>query len=419
MSRTTVERGARLIAAVLVSAVIFAPHLLGQVASLRVIALAAAIVACGVEIVLSGMTRRRKLLAGAGLLVYLGAAVAIIELVAALSGDRLFAVNAEHLFVLLPAFALLGAAVYRSASGRIYLSTLMTVALIVSAVAVAESVFGLSLVGRDYEFLISQREGITRALVAGENSLTLGVSLAAMVPLTLKIPTPWMRYGAAVVLVAGTWATGSRGPAAIAAGVAIVQFIPIARALLQRYTWVVYAGVAAAMVGLALASVFLWTPYIAGNTGIAYSSNYRGALYSLLPRMLVENPFGYALGSPEAGRWMVDSELHGTFDIVRSVDSEIVFAILGLGWIGLALFLAALFVGAAALRTDTSLGLSALVLTALGFIVALHGWDGMSALWYGLIGACLSVTIVPWARARLASRGETGQHSQPDMLGPQ
>lgn len=419
MRGITVERGARLIAAVLVSAVIFAPHLLGQVASLRVIALAAAVLACGVEIIFSGMTRRRKLLAGAGVLVYLGAAVAIIELMAALSGDRLFAVNAEHLFVLLPAFALLGAAVYRSASGRIYLSTLMTVALIVSVVAVAESVFGLSLVGRDYEFLISQREGITRALVAGENSLTLGVSLAAMVPLTLKIPMPWMRYGAAVVLVAGTWATGSRGPAAIAAGVAIVQFIPIARALLQRYTWVVYAGVAAAMVGLALASVFLWTPYIAGNTGIAYSSNYRGALYSLLPRMLVENPFGYALGSPEAGRWMVDSELHGTFDIVRSVDSEIVFAILGLGWIGLALFLAALFVGVAALRTDTSLGLSALVLTALGFIVALHGWDGMSALWYGLIGACLSITIVPWVRARLASRGETGQHSQPDMLGPQ
>ncbi|WP_396657755.1 hypothetical protein [Microbacterium oxydans] len=419
MSRLTVERWARVVAALLVAAVIFAPHVLSQIASLRAIALVAAVLACGVEIVFSDMSRRRKLVVGTGLLLYLGAGMAIIELLAALSGDRLFAVNAEHLFVLLPVYALLGAVVYRTSAGRIYLRVLLSVALAVSAVAIAESVFGLSLVGRDYEFLISQREGITRALVAGENSLTLGVSLAAMVPLTLKIPTPWMRYGTAVVLVAGTWATGSRGPAAIAACVALVQFIPIARTLLQRYTWVVYAAAAAAMVGLAVASVFFWTPYIAGSTGIAYSSNYRGALYSLLPQMLVERPFGYALGTPEAGRWMVDSELHGTFDIVRSIDSEIVFAILGLGWIGLALFLAAVFVAIATLRTDTSLGLSALVLTALGFIIALHGWDGMSMLWYGLLGACLSVTIGPWIRRRMASHRGTAPHSRPDMLGPQ
>lgn len=418
MSKSTVERGARVLAAVLVAAVIFAPHLLGQIASLRAIALGTAVIACAVEIVFSMMPRRRKLFLGAGLLVYLGAAVGIIELIAAMSGDRLFAVNAEHLFALLPAYALLGAMVYRSTSGRIYLGTLLSVALIVSVVAIAESLSSVSLVGRDYEFVISQREGITRALVAGENSLTLGVALAAMVPLTLKIPTPWMRYAAAVLLVAGTWATGSRGPAAIAACIALVQFIPIARRLLQRFTWVVYTAIAAVMVGLAVASVAVWTPNIAGDTGVEYSSNYRGALYSLLPRMLVERPFGYALGTPEAGRWMVDSELHGRFDIVRSVDSEIVFAILGLGWIGLALFLAALFVSAAALRADTSLGLSALVLTALGFIVALHGWDGMSMLWYGLLGVCASITVVPWIRRRLESRGENVPHSRPDMLGP-
>lgn len=383
---------------------LFLPSVFDGIGGLRLFVVAAGFGVFLLEVLLSARSRRWKLGLALGAAGYLGVTVLLTELVSRVLQDRMFAVNAQHLFVMLPLFAALGAAVYRSEAARVYLRVLMTVASVVAAVAVLETTLGLSLLGREYEFLTSQREGPTRALVGSDNPLVLGVTLAALVPLTLKLRPGWSRVALTALLVAGVWASGSRAPAMIATAVAIAQFTPLVRTLVQRFTLWVYLVAAAVIVGLAYASVFMWSTYIPGTTGVDYSSNYRSALYALVPQVLRERPLGYLLASPPPGRWIVGSELHGEFDIVRSLDSEIVFAVFGLGWLGLAFFVGALFLAISALRPDYSLGLSAVVFTSLGFIVALHGWDSMSQLWYALLGACVSVSVLPRLRQAVDRR---------------
>lgn len=393
----------RAAAAALVSVGLFLPSIFDEIGGLRLFVVAAGFVAFLLEVLLSAHAPRRKLVLAVGTAGYIGVVVVLTELISRMLQDRMFAVNAQHLFVMLPLFAALGTTVYRSAAARIYLRVLMAVASVVAVLAVLESVLGLSLLGREYEFLTSQREGPTRALVGSDNPLVLGVTLAALVPLTLKLRLVWSRALLTALLIAGVWASGSRAPAIIATGVAIVQFIPLVRSLVQRFILWVYILAGAVILGLAYASVFLWSTYIPGATGVDYSSNYRSALYALVPQVLWEHPLGYLLASPPPGRWIVGSELHGDFDIVRSLDSEIVFAVFGLGWVGLAFFIGALLLSISTLRRDYSLGLSALVLTSLGFIIALHGWDSMSPLWYVLLGACATISVEPRLR-RFAGR---------------
>ncbi|ASD23153.1 hypothetical protein B7495_14415 [Cryobacterium sp. LW097] len=382
---------------------LFFPYFLEQLGSLRLFTVAIGFTAMAVEVFLMQLPLRWRITCIVLVGGYLAVAVGAIELVARQIDDRLFAVNGEHLLVMLPLFALLAWVLYRSEQGRLYLVVLLGVATLVSVLAISESLLGQSLFGREYEFATSQREGLTRALVGSENVLVLGAILATMVPLALKLRQLRIQLIVSAILVAGVWATGSRAPALICTAIAAVQLFPVMRALLQRFLWVVHALAAAAIASLAYLSVFVWVPFIAGATGLEYSSNYRGAIYSLVPQFLADRPLGYLLQTAPAGRWLVDSELHGGVDIARSVDSEIVYAIFGLGWIGLALFVTAVFVSIAAIKYDMAIGLSALTLTSLGFILALHGWDAMSPLWYSLLGVCAGVAVLPPVR-RLVRR---------------
>ncbi|MEC5184465.1 hypothetical protein RCH12_001934 [Cryobacterium sp. MP_3.1] len=394
----------RIASALLLSFGLFFPYFLEQLGSLRLFTVGIGFAALALEIFLMELLLRLRIIAIAVVGGYLAVAVGAIELVARRIDDRLFAVNAEHLFVMLPLFALLAWLIYRSGQGRIYVVVLLCVATSVSVLAIAESLLGQSLLGREYKFATSQREGLTRALVGSENVLVLGAILATMVPLSLKFRRLRVKLLVSAILVAGVWATGSRAPAVICTAIAAVQLFPVLRALLVRFLWVVHAAAAAALAGLGYMALFVWAPFIAGATGLEYSSNYRCAIYSLAPQFLADRPLGYFLQSAPAGRWLVDSELHGGVDIARSVDSEIVWAIFGLGWIGLAMFVAAVFVSIAAIKYDVAIGLSALTLTSLGFILALHGWDAMSALWYALLGICVGIAVLPWVRRRMGPR---------------
>jgi predicted phage tail protein len=398
----------RIASALLLSFALFFPYFLEQLGSLRLFVVAIGFAALALEILLTDLSLRRRLAFLAGVGAYLVAAVGAIELVARQIDDRLFAVNAEHLLVMLPLFAFLAWVLYRSEQGRLYVVVLLAVATAVSLLAVSESLLSQSLFGREYEFATSQREGPTRALVGSENVLVLGAILATLVPLCLKLGRFRLQLIVSAVLVAGVWATGSRAPALICTAIAAVQLFPFLRALLVRFLWIVHALAVAALAGLAYLALFVWVPFIAGATGLEYSSNYRGAIYSLAPQFLADRPFGYLLQTPPAGRWLVDSELHGPVDIARSVDSEIVYAIFGLGWIGLAFFVAAVFVSIAAIKYDVAFGLSALTLTSLGFSLALHGWDAMSPLWYSLLGVCVGVAVLPVLRQRLRRDRQSG-----------
>lgn len=394
----------RTASAVLLSFGLFFPYVLEHLGSMRLFAVAIGFGALALEVSLAELSLRRRMVIIAVVGAYLVLAVGAVELAAHQIGDRLFAVNAEHLFVLLPLFALLGWVLYRSEGGRIYVHVFLSVACLVGVLAVSESLLNQSLFGRQEEFVTSQREGLARALVGSENSLVSGAILAAMIPFVLKLGRLRTQVIGSVILVSGVWGTGSRAPAIICTVVAGVQLFPVLRTLLVRFLWMIHALAAAAIAGLAYLSVFVWTPYIAGATGLEYSSSYRGALYSLVPHVLAERPFGYLLQSAPAGRWLVGSELHGVFDIARSVDSEIVYAIFGLGWIGLAFFLVALFISIGAIKHDVAIGLSALTLTSLGSVLALHAWDAMSPLWYALLGVCVGVVVLPRFRRR-AHRG--------------
>lgn len=389
-------------------------HFLALLGSLRFSMVAIGFAALALEMFLMNGSLRRRIVTTASIGGYLLVAVGAIELVAGIINDRLFAVNAEHLGVLFPLFALLAWLIYRSGQGQLYIVVLLGVASVVSMFALAESVLNQSLFGRNYEFLTSQREGLTRALVGSANPLVLGATLAAMVPLCLKLHRLSLRLGISALLVAGVWATGSRAPALICTAVAAVQLFPLFRALLQRFLWIAHAAAGIALASLAYFSAFVWTPFIAGRTGLEYSSNYRGAIYSLVPQFLADRPFGYLLQQPPLGRWLVESELHGNVDIARSVDSEIVYSIFGLGWIGLALYLVAVFVSIAAIKRDVALGLASLTLTSLGFSLALHGWDAMSPFWYALLGACVGVTVWPWVRQKRSS----ATHKARDFAAP-
>ena len=383
---------------------LFFSYFLEPLGSLRLTIVAIGFAALTLEVVLWDVSLRRRLLVLASIGGYVLIAVGAIELIASQIDDRLFAVNAEHLIVVLPLFALLGWMIYRSGQGRLYIVVMLAVAAAVSALAVAESVLDRSLVGRGYEFLTYQREGSARALVGSENVLVLGATLAAMVPLSLKLRRLSLQILVGVVLVAGAWATGSRAPALICTAVAAVQFFPFLRDLLQRFVWIVFAAAGLVVAGLVYLSLVVWTPFIAGATGLEYSSNYRGAIYSLVPQFLADRPFGYLLQQPPVGRWLVESQLHGDVDIARSIDSEIVYAIFGLGWIGLVLYLVAVVVSIAAIKRDVAIGLSSLTLTSLGFILALHGWDAMSPFWYALLGTCTGITLWPWIRRKIIRR---------------
>ena len=403
----------RLGAAILLAIGVYFPGLLDLLGSLRVLVVGIGFVVAALELLLSRAALKRRVLLVAGLGAYLAGAVLVIEFVAAQLDDRLFAVNAEHLFVMLPLFATLGWLVYSSERARTYAYVLVGAGVLVAVLAVFESLLGFSLLGRGELFALSQREGPARALVGAENVLVLGATLAAMVPLSLKLPRSWMQLSASILLVAGVWATGSRAPAIICTGIVVIQAIPVLRALLQRFWWVLQIVAAVVLLGLAYFSIFVWTPFIGGMTGLDYSSNYRGALYSLVPRILLEHPLGYLLQSPPDGAWMIDSELHGRFDIARSIDSEVVWAIFGLGWLGLAFFVGALFIVIAALKYDVAVGLSGLTLTALGFILALHGWDAMGPLWYALVGACAGLVVWPGARSVL---GRATRRSERELV---
>lgn len=376
----------RLLSAFLLGSVVLLPHFLGLLGSLRVNAIAIGLLALAVELYLSPLSRRKSALWVTAAGAYVAVTLVLIELLAMRLDNRLFAVNSEHLLIVLPLFSVVGILIYKSPGARAYLLMFLGLASAVAILAISEALLDRSLLGRDLAFLTSQREGLNRALVGSEHVLVLGATMAAAVPLTLKLRSSGFQLAVSALLVAGCWASGSRAPALLCTAVAIVQCIPPVRGFFQRHTWILVSGALVVLVAVGYMSLFVWTPYIAGSTGLEYSANYRGASYAILPEILGSHPFGYLLSGPPAGLWTVGSELRGPVDIGVSADSELIFSAFGLGWIGLAMYVTAFFTSIAAIKHDVSIGLAAVLLTALGLVLALHSWDGMSPLWYSLLG---------------------------------
>lgn len=386
-------RWIRLGVGMLLSVFVFYPSLVGDAVPVRVLALALGIVALGTELWIAGGSPRRRIILISSAALGMASLVAVIEWIARASGDRMFAVNAEHIFVLFPIYALFAAISFRQGGARVHAGAFITIASLTAVLALVESIFTVSLTGRGEQFLTSQREGATRALVGAEHVLVLGALLAVAVALAAMIRSWRLRLPVTALLVAGCWATGSRAAAALCLVVAMIQAIPALVRWMQRFWYALAAGSAIAFTSLALLASFSWTSFIDGDTGVEYSANYRFASYAVLVRVFIERPFGYFLGTVPGGTWMMDSELRGPVDLARSADSEIVFAVFAAGWLGALVYIATFAIGILALRTSPTLGFATLLLTSLGFIMSLHGWDAASMVWYALLGACLAAVF--------------------------
>lgn len=389
----------RWVAASLLAVALFYPALLPTAVPLRAVAIALGVLGVCVELHLSTAPSRVRVQRMVGVAAASTLVLVVIEIAARLVGDRLLAVNAEHLFLLAPLFGGLGWLLVRNRGHHAYRAAYLAVAGLTALAAVFEFLAGYSLFGRDEQFLTSQREGAVRVLLASEHVLILGVLFAVGVTLAASVRHWPTRVLLTVLLLIGCLTTGSRGPAALAGLVAVIQALPFVVRIVQRHTAVALAAAAVAVAALGWASVMVWTADIPGATGGAYSTNYRWASYSLLPDILAERPMGYLLLSPPHGVWMMSSELRGPVDLVDSADSELIFAALGLGWLGIAFYLGALALSIRTLRHSAELGFPTLLMTGLGLLMALHGWDGMSNLWYLLLGCSAAVVInAEWKR---------------------
>lgn len=319
-------------------------------------------------------------------------------------------------YLLVPPIAVVaGALLLRDPRLPLMLQLVRAVALITAVLAVVEYLRGsflfpgnVSVVGLSRwksADLDSLPGGGLRALVATEHPLVLGALLATAVPLALRRPRSPRRLVEAVVLLAGIYATGSSGPLLLAVGVVLVGLLlpqarwgrPILPAAGAKAIFVAALGVFLAL------TVFVWQPVVDQRTGVDASTQYRFALYSLLPRIISTHFFGYGVGEVPAGRLLLEHN-GPSLDAATTVDSELMLLVIQGGVIGLLLFSVILFVAyRALLRAGEGQVIAAMlfVLTMSGLFLALHVWASMGPFWEVLIGA----VIASWSRPRKGAEG--------------
>ncbi|MGW4928027.1 hypothetical protein ACWEOH_02650 [Agromyces sp. NPDC004153] len=315
---------------------------------------------------------------------YIVTTLAIIAAVAPPS-DPMVSINAQRFLIVVPLFLCAGALAVRSQHWPIYTSMLVLVASTAALFAVAESLLGYSILGQHELFARSQREGAARAVVASENVLVFGTMLAATVPFVPAAPLRG-RLIWTIALVAGAWATGSRGASLVATVVAIVQLLPRGIDVVQRSRRAVGLMTASVISVLLVLALLVWEPVAYGASGSDYSSSYRTAAYALLPEILRVEPFGYGFSSIPFGTWLLLSESRGVRDLAVTVDSELIYAALTFGIAGIALFLVALWISVRAIRWDYTVGVSGVIIAVCGLVLALHAWDTLGPYWYLMIG---------------------------------
>ena len=114
-------------------------------------------------------------------------------------------------------------------------------------------------------------------------------------------------------------------------------------------------------------------------------------MYSLLPIILADAPFGVGLGTLPHGVWLIAGP-NRSVDIARSVDSQLVLSAMRTGWLGVIAYIIAVVMCAGAISRDRAAGLAGVTLGAAGLFVALDAWDGLGVIWMLLLGMCASAS---------------------------
>lgn len=313
-----------------------------------------------------------------------------------LGGDAVASSNGQRSLVTFPMAVAAGWVLLSSRAGMDYLARVIVAISVPTAVlALVEFLRGTSLLSRDAEFASYIRDNSARAVVGAEHPLILGVLLSVSVPFAyLALRRWWVRWAVVLLLLAGVYATGSRGPLGVSAGILALLAVPGLLRFLARHFGAVFFAV---LVGLGVLWYFasrVWQPVTTSSDTLANSMQYRAAIYSLLPRILLAQPFGYGLGDLPAGTWLVRGP-DQISDITATVDSQWVLAALRLGWVGVVLLFMIIVVAVLALRRRLDYGLALLLFTGCGAFVALDAWDGAGTLWMLLFGAGLRLLSYP------------------------
>jgi len=326
---------------------------------------------------------------GFGFVVFAGVVTVGGAIAAFGSGDDVVATsNLQRFLVTYPLAFVLGMAISRSEPGlrRFVSHCFAWVGVATAAAAIIEVVLGRSILSRDAEFEALLRDRGARALLGSEHALVLGVLLVVCLPFVAEVVSGWRKAAALSLVVGGIFATGSRGSMILAAVLLVVLTVPFVMRLVS-VRWIILLLVAVCAGFLAYYAAVVWRPQTYSQDWSQNSLEYRPALYSFLPVILADAPFGVGLGTLPTGVWLIAGP-NVAADIARSVDSQLVLSAMRMGWLGVISYVIALVMCAAAVSQDREAGLAGVALGAAGLFVALDAWDGLGVIWMLLLGMC-------------------------------
>lgn len=391
------QAGLRVLCALVVTAA-FYPYLFAQIAPARavlLISLVALILAC---VQPKGPMPRSS---GTGIF-YVAVTLSVgygILLLFSEPASPVSVSNYQRIAVLFPVAALAGWALASRAGLETFSKVYALISSATAALACVEFFAGRSLFGREEIFLHLERAGRFRAVLGADHALTLSVLLVAGIPFISKSFTGKLRAFGIVLSLTAIWATDSRGSLAIGMVTAVICSSDRLLAWIQQARQRVLAFGAIGVAVLAYYAVTVWEPITPSRDASTNSLEYRAAIYSLAPRILSSQPFGYGLGDLPPGQWLIQGEGQ-VRDLTTSVDSQVVLGILRLGWIGLAAITVTWLLAVMCARTSPHLSMVALTLCGAGLFVAMDSWDGLGSIWALITGMSL----------RLASRESGAQN---------
>lgn len=365
---TAPVQGAQLAIFAAIALCIFMPYIIDVIVSPQIVILAA----CVAFVLLECAREARAWRLATALIAYLAVAFLGVQLLAE-PGD----VSAGRLlFMLAPAVLVMARLIVLNPDRAQFLSVLVLVGAANAALGLIEKLTAGTLFGR-VDLLMDDGGG--KAIVAADHPLVLGALLAitvALVPLSSLPARPLF----AVLLTVGAWATNAAAPTAVAL-LALVTNIPVVSRALQRFWWVVAAGISVAFGVLFYFAYFVWSTFIPSTDLNAYSIEFRMAMYSLMPEILAAAPFGYGPGGAPEGMWILDSAYRGPRDLAIQIDSELMFLVVDFGWMGLLLFVLSFVAGIIALRRSGQIGVASVAASGLGFVLSLHAWGSTLTIW--------------------------------------
>lgn len=266
------------------------------------------------------------------------------------------------------------------------------VGTVTGGLAWLEYALGRSAIGLQTRLEAVMRDDSVRAVLGSEHALILAVLLTSFLPFALFNNKPVVRVVQVTAILAGIWATGSRGPVIIAAILIVLYVLGLWHPLIYRRTVIASTIAAAGLAGLWYRATNVWVPYTFSLDWSQNSLEYRPAIYALLPDILNARPLGYGANTMPPGVWLLSAP-DRVVDLTVSVDSQLVLGALRFGWLAVIWFVAVAFLGILATRYRQDVGLSLLVVTGSGLFVALDAWDRAGAWWLFLTGAALGVWI--------------------------